>query len=312
MDPRARCSRSTAERPFFLFLHCYETHEPYTHTRFAEGMPSGRLTGEFSKEIWNRLRKRFSDEEMRYAEALYDGDIAYTDAKLGEFFAELEKRGPARGFDRHRDQRSRRAVLGERLVGSRAEPPRPPDPCAAAGLPARRDPGASWRGRIASRRPRPALTQGAIEDQVELVDLYPTLLELLGVELGEPGERAQPRLSVRRAGFASGPRGLRRAHQRQRSRAEGAAHATLQVHRFDPAQVLPDVYRRELRDLRPEARSGGSRTNLAPGLPDRVSSCARGSAGSWTARTSRSRRRFRRTSTTTCANQLKALGYIGN
>lgn len=52
------------ERPFFLFLHLFEPHSPY------EPEPPFR----------------------RYADP-YDGEIATVDAILGDFFAELEKRG---------------------------------------------------------------------------------------------------------------------------------------------------------------------------------------------------------------------------
>ena len=53
------------ERPFFLFLHLFEPHSPY--------------------EPVEPFRSRYPDP--------YDGEIATTDAILGRFFGELERRG---------------------------------------------------------------------------------------------------------------------------------------------------------------------------------------------------------------------------
>jgi arylsulfatase A-like enzyme/Flp pilus assembly protein TadD len=55
-----------AGRPFFLWLHLYDCHEPYT-----------------PKEPF----------KSRYPGQPYDGEVAYTDSLVGEFRAALEKRG---------------------------------------------------------------------------------------------------------------------------------------------------------------------------------------------------------------------------
>ena len=104
LDPRAAEDGRLDARPLgalgppVLRSSCTATRStsPTPTPASPRACPADGSPGEFSKEIWNRLRKRFSDEEKRYAEALYDGDIAYTDGKLGEFFAEFEKRRPAR------------------------------------------------------------------------------------------------------------------------------------------------------------------------------------------------------------------------
>jgi arylsulfatase A-like enzyme len=57
-----------AQEPFFLYLHYVDPHFPYD--------PSPSF-------------KRFGDEPVDR----YDGDILFTDAKIGELYAELERRG---------------------------------------------------------------------------------------------------------------------------------------------------------------------------------------------------------------------------
>ena len=53
-------------KPFFLFLHLYEPHTPYTPPE---------------------------PFRSQYANSLYDGEIAFTDQLLGEFFETLKQRG---------------------------------------------------------------------------------------------------------------------------------------------------------------------------------------------------------------------------
>jgi arylsulfatase A-like enzyme len=64
---------NVGDRPFFLFLHTYEVHNPYTHETFLE-------EGGDYDEVERRTR-------------LYDGGIAFADEYLGRLFRELERRG---------------------------------------------------------------------------------------------------------------------------------------------------------------------------------------------------------------------------
>ena len=154
--------------PYFLFLHTYEPHEPYTHTEFAEGLPSGRLSGKYSKNLHYRLKKLLSDDEKRYVEALYDGDVAYTDARLGELFAELDRRGNLESTilivtSDHGEQFWDHGSWGhgQNLYDHQIRVPLILHLPSSLGV---------KQGRV-------------IEEQVELLDLYPTLLDLVGVPL---------------------------------------------------------------------------------------------------------------------------------
>jgi arylsulfatase A-like enzyme len=173
-----RVARETPE-PFFLFLHTYATHEPYRDARFAAGLPRGRIGAAFTKRLQQRLGDTLTEEEKRYAEALYDGGIAAADERLGRFFAAAERAG---WFERaivvvtsdHGEQFWEHGTWGhgQTLHDHQLRVP------LLVSLPRslRRDLGA---GRAARR---------AIGDLVRSVDLYPTLLELTGTPL--PGRLA--------------------------------------------------------------------------------------------------------------------------
>lgn len=301
--------RSRSERPYFLFLHCYETHEPYTHTRFAEGLPSGRLAGEFSKEIWNRLRKRFSEEEMRYAEALYDGDIAYTDARIGEFFAGFENVGELAESivivtSDHGEQFWEHGSWGhgQNLHDHQIHVP------LLVFLPESVKADLARKSR-AKGQGKP-VTQGAIEDQVELIDLYPTLLELLGVEMDGPVNGRS--LVSLLAGQGSLPD--REAFAEHTNIKENEQKA-LRTPRYKFMVSIPrkssaaigESY--ELYDLK---RDPGERQNLAPGLSAKVvelrARIGRIMDGADSARDEEVPADI----DDALREQLKALGYIGN
>ncbi len=159
-------------RKDFLFLHTFEIHDPYTDQRFVRGMPAGRIRDRFSvREHWS-WRNEMSPEEKAYAEALYDGDIAFTDERLGELFDELERRGllersivivtsdHGEQFWEHGNWRHGSSMYDHQLlvplIMHLPEPLR-----RQLGVP---------HGQV-------------IDQQVELVDLYPTILDLLGIEL---------------------------------------------------------------------------------------------------------------------------------
>lgn len=81
-------------RSSFLLLHTFEIHDPYDHSTFAEGLPSGRFAPGFGRDTWWRARDtELSAAEKEYVEALYDSGIRFTDEALGRLFAALDERG---------------------------------------------------------------------------------------------------------------------------------------------------------------------------------------------------------------------------
>ena len=162
------------DRNDFLFLHTFEIHDPYSDARFTDGLPPGRVGDQFSvrdREGW--ARNKLTREERAYVEALYDGGIAYTDERLGSILDRLASRGllentivivtsdHGEAFWEHGAWRHGTTMYDHQLLVP-----------LILHLPEelRRQLGVS-----------PGMV---IDQQVELIDLYPTLLDLLGIELG--------------------------------------------------------------------------------------------------------------------------------
>jgi len=108
------------KQPFFLFLHTYDTHSAVTRLPYEspppflnkyvasgysgsfDGCRAGRCASELL--LWHNQARReevlgpdelFTDEEMEYTVALYDGAIAYVDHQIGLLLAALEEFGVA-------------------------------------------------------------------------------------------------------------------------------------------------------------------------------------------------------------------------
>jgi arylsulfatase A-like enzyme len=140
-----------ASRPFFLWVHYFDPHSPYiAPRRFRRFLPEGGPSPEAARAI-----------------ALYDAEIAYTDFWLGKLLGALSERGldadtlvaitsdhgeglQDHGYMFHDFQLYEEAVRVPLLL--------------------------RWPGRIVGGR--------VIGTPTSLVDLMPTLLDLLGVEAG--------------------------------------------------------------------------------------------------------------------------------
>lgn len=86
-------------RRFFLFIHCYDVHSPYNPPPpFATMFEKVPYTGDFvptneNLEAAAHWRRRISPADLAHVVALYDGGIRYVDDLLGKFFSSLERRG---------------------------------------------------------------------------------------------------------------------------------------------------------------------------------------------------------------------------
>ncbi len=156
----------------------------------------------------------------------------------------------------------------------------------------------------------PALVQGVIEDQVELIDLYPTLLDLVGAGLESPVNGR----SLRSLLEGQGSLPAREAFAEHTNVKENEQKA-LRTPRF---KFIVSIPRRssdsrdesfELYDLK---RDPGEQQNLAPGLAARVAELraklGRIMDGGETARDEEVPADI----DNDLREQLKALGYIGN
>jgi arylsulfatase A-like enzyme len=85
--------RDLGDRPFFLFLHYWDVHDPYVppapyDTLFSAGRPVHQAS--------DTNRSGASSVTPESLEALYDGEIAHTDRHLGMLFRELRESGLGR------------------------------------------------------------------------------------------------------------------------------------------------------------------------------------------------------------------------
>jgi arylsulfatase A-like enzyme len=85
-----------APQPFFLFLHTYEAHTPYTRTTFCKNLPRGRLHDPavehrfFLPDTLNFCSSLTSAESL-YVQALYDGGVREACDAVVDLFATLDE-----------------------------------------------------------------------------------------------------------------------------------------------------------------------------------------------------------------------------
>ena len=92
------------EEPFFLFVHYFDPHIPYSppapyDTAFYPQY-SGKIANPYNPTSLPLMRNRgfkqmesLSQEDWKRIESLYDGEIAFADASIGALLKGLEKRG---------------------------------------------------------------------------------------------------------------------------------------------------------------------------------------------------------------------------
>jgi len=91
--------------PFFAFLNYMEPHQVYTprrpyHRRYLDGGPLAPYREVFKNRNLHRDRgkifsgeRELTDDEIVAMKALYDGEVSYLDAKLGELFDWMQSEG---------------------------------------------------------------------------------------------------------------------------------------------------------------------------------------------------------------------------
>ncbi|MFA6004168.1 MAG: sulfatase, partial [Elusimicrobiota bacterium] len=90
--------RAHRQRRFFLYIHAGDVHAPYDagpdFSRLWDPGYNGPMDG--SREALRCIRDRevrATRRDIRHLAALYDAEIAYTDAHLGEIFVALKRQG---------------------------------------------------------------------------------------------------------------------------------------------------------------------------------------------------------------------------
>lgn len=160
--------------PFFLFVNYMEAHEPYRppypyDRRFIDG-PAGaqRVSYIHNKQAILSAPEHRRQAELGILQALYDGELSYLDHRIGELVQFIESNGILDESvlvitSDHGDSLGEHNHLGHRL--SLYEP--------------------LVRVPLIIRYPRCFQPGERIAQQVSLIDLYPTFLELAGADTGQ-------------------------------------------------------------------------------------------------------------------------------
>ncbi len=90
-------SRGAAARRF-LFLHLFDPHEDYVppppfDTRFTDRSYSGPIDGRGVSSTGSKIQLGMPAADLEHLIALYDGEIAWSDAQVGRLLDELERTG---------------------------------------------------------------------------------------------------------------------------------------------------------------------------------------------------------------------------
>lgn len=157
---------------FFAYLHLLDVHWPYSPPDpFAKVFEPPEADLEFNeRDTWKLLERKarsgdmvISEADIEAMNALYDGEIRYIDAALGQLFASLRARGlydntlivltadHGEEFLDHRGVSHGQTLYDEML-------------------------------RVPLIIRGPGLTPRRVRDQVELIDILPTVLSLTGVK----------------------------------------------------------------------------------------------------------------------------------
>jgi arylsulfatase A-like enzyme len=173
--------RAHRDEPFFLYLHYVDTHAPYYAPepfgrRFtgtdhqdhdAAGLGDAARFGDGRQ--WYQIPLRVTPDDLAYLKDLYDGEVAYADARIGEVLRQARAGGPGNSplilvtadhgeaLMEHGELEHRKVLYDETL--------KVPLILAGPGLPA---------GKVVS-------------EQVRTLDFGPTLLDLAQAQSAELG-----------------------------------------------------------------------------------------------------------------------------
>ncbi len=164
-------SRHRNER-FFLVVHTYEAHSPYRDRRYVGKRHNDVIGKTFENTLLAAIRNGtavMGNEELDYLGDLYDGGVSAVDTRIARLLAHLEVLGLAdktvvvvtsdHGEDLGRRVAKRAGHHGHTLYGEQIRVP------------------------LLIRDPTRAFAEARIATQVRLIDVLPTVFDLLDVTL---------------------------------------------------------------------------------------------------------------------------------
>jgi len=288
--------RDHGGEPFLLFVHTYEPHTPYTRHAFTEGLDPGRIGPIFDIDYLEQLRDgtlRLTEAERRYGVALYDGDIRESDRHVGELLAVLEETG-----------------LGDRTVVVVTS-----DHGEELGEHFERhvfDHGHSLRDDLllvplALHDPTREFAARVVPDQVRLIDVLPTVAELLSVPIDEdiPGTSLVPLMTGEERGDRVAISALTKRGPARLSMRDGRYKFILQQgpgkHPIAPTPPVAQLYDLDV--------DGGERTNRVQQRPKLARAMAE-SLGEWIGGAARGDPARIDVDDQALRERLRSLGYI--
>jgi arylsulfatase A-like enzyme len=177
--------------PMFLFVHTYEVHGPYLppeeyRQEFAsdpspivgqlveslDGLTYAQQWKAMHEGLWDH-KERFTDDDARYLSDLYDAEVAWADHVLGAFFKGLRRSGVLDKVilvvlsDHGEEFGEHGGFEHDQLYREHLHVP------------------------LLIRLPGEVLGGTRVTGQAQLIDVMPTLLELLDVKLPEDMQRMQ-------------------------------------------------------------------------------------------------------------------------
>ncbi len=162
--------------PFFVFLHLWDVHYDFTppppYDTLFDPDYTGSVTG-VDFERGTQVHPDMDPRDLDHVIALYDGEIAYTDQQLGQLFERLQELGVwedtlvvvtsdhGEEFFEHGAKGHQKTLYDESLL-----------------VP------------LIVHSPTQVPTGRVVTEQVRLADIAPTILDLVGLQPKDPGDRA--------------------------------------------------------------------------------------------------------------------------
>jgi len=88
-------NKRKARKPFFMFINLIEPHSPYDSSKQFKNQFISNQSVTLEKNMWPEFflgKKTFTDDEIRHLNELYDAELLYVDYVIGKMMRELQSR----------------------------------------------------------------------------------------------------------------------------------------------------------------------------------------------------------------------------
>jgi arylsulfatase A-like enzyme len=166
------------DNPFFVFFHTYKPHAPYKpippyDTMFDEGY-RGQITGSLADiEGVNNGKIQADQADLDHIESLYDGEIREMDDQLCALFDYLKQEG----------------LLEKTLIVITSDHGEEFNEHGSVGVHSHTLYDELLRVPLIVRLPEAQLEQAIIEEQVQSIDIFPTILQIAGISYTNGGSQ---------------------------------------------------------------------------------------------------------------------------